>query len=64
MVPTLAQFGYVTGLLLFVPLGDVIRRRALLSALLIGTVAALVAAAAARAAAAGRPRRSQCARQP
>lgn len=46
-VATVAQFGYGLGVLLFVPLGDVLRHRPLLLTLLAGTTAALGVAAVA-----------------
>ncbi|MDL4820071.1 MFS transporter [Actinomadura opuntiae] len=46
-VVTCAQFGYAAGILFLVPLGDVRRRRPLLTVLLGATVAALLLAAAA-----------------
>lgn len=46
-VVTCAQFGYAAGILLLVPLGDVRRRRPLLTALLAATVLALLLGAAA-----------------
>jgi len=44
-LPTIGQIGYALGILLIVPLGDVLRRRGLLTFVLVGLTAALVAAA-------------------
>lgn len=47
LVSTATQIGYALGLLLFVPLGDVLERRRLMVGLLVAVSAALAAAAAA-----------------
>lgn len=45
-LPTVAQAGYAAGLLFLVPLGDLLWRRRLLAALLVGVTASLLMAAA------------------
>jgi predicted MFS family arabinose efflux permease len=45
LIPTLGQIGYALGNLLIVPLGDLLERRRLIVAMLIGTAIALAAAA-------------------
>src|SRR3981189_542126 len=45
LLPMLTQIGYALGLFLFVPLGDVVDRRQLVSALLFGIIVSLVALA-------------------
>lgn len=45
LVVTLTQVGYAVGLLFVVPLGDLLNRRRLVSAVLLATTAALIAAA-------------------
>ena len=47
LLVTVTQIGYVLGLVLFVPLGDLLERRKLIGAMLIGAAAAEVLAAAA-----------------
>ena len=48
LLPMLTQIGYALGLFLFVPLGDVVDRRQLVSALLFGIIVSLLALALAR----------------
>src|ERR1700704_5207452 len=45
LLPMLTQIGYALGLFLFVPLGDVVDRRQLVSALLFGIIVSLLALA-------------------
>src|SRR5215218_8106379 len=44
-LPTIGQIGYALGILLIVPLGDVLRRRGLLTFVLVGLIVALAGAA-------------------
>ncbi|CAN5754745.1 hypothetical protein BH18ACT11_BH18ACT11_07320 [soil metagenome] len=44
-LPTIGQIGYALGILLIVPLGDVLRRKGLLTLVLVGLILALVGAA-------------------
>jgi predicted MFS family arabinose efflux permease len=45
LLPVSTQIGYALGLFLFVPLGDVVDRRQLVSALLLGIIVSLLALA-------------------